>query len=101
MARGTAERTPRLRSAGVGPASSCRTALSIVVPPRTTGTGFPSDRNQTLVPAPAAPGSASADAASARKALHFMAIGFDTGSRISYHDRHERAEPQAVSALRR
>ena len=80
MARGTAERTPRPRSAGVGPASSCRTALSIVVPPRTTGTGFPSDRNQTLVPAPAALGSASADATSARKALHFMAIGFDVGT---------------------
>ena len=85
--RGTAERIPRLRSAGVGPARSCWTAASIVVPLRTTGTGSPSAENQTLTPAPATPGSASAHDTTARKALHFTEVGFDTLLLISYRDR--------------
>ena len=76
VARGTADRMPRRRSAAVGPASSCCTALCRVVPLRGTDTGFPSATNQTFTPAPAEPASTRAETTSARKALHFMAIRF-------------------------
>ena len=80
VARGTAERMPGPLGRG-RPREQLLTALFGVAPVR--GTERASLREEPdFTPAPADPASASAHTASARKALHFMAIRFAAAMRI-------------------